>query len=74
VQDFSYPNGRGSSHLTNQIKDIVGKAGFHSAVTSVPGCVELGHDLLALRRVGVYKKHSNLPLLSWEIETSRWRG
>lgn len=74
VLDFSYPNGRGSSHLTDQIKDLVGKAGFHSAVTSVSGCVELGHDLLALKRVGVYKKHGNIPLLSWEIETNRWRG
>jgi peptidoglycan/xylan/chitin deacetylase (PgdA/CDA1 family) len=74
VLDFSYPNGRGSSHLTDQIKSLVGKAGFQSAVTSVSGCVELGHDLLALKRVGVYKKHGNIPLLSWELETSRWRG
>lgn len=74
ILDFSYPNGRGSSHLTDQIKALVGKAGFHSAVTSVPGGIELGHDLLALKRVGVYKKHGDIPLLSWEIETNRWRG
>lgn len=74
VLDFSYPNGRGSSHLTDQIKDIVRQAGFHSAVTSLAGCVELGNDLLALKRVGVYKKHGAIPLLSWEVETSRWRG
>jgi peptidoglycan/xylan/chitin deacetylase (PgdA/CDA1 family) len=74
VLDFSYPNGRGSSHLTDQVKDIVRHAGFHSAVTSVAGGVELGHDPLALKRVGIYKKHRSIPLLSWEVETSRWRG
>jgi peptidoglycan/xylan/chitin deacetylase (PgdA/CDA1 family) len=74
VSDFSYPNGRGSSHLTDQVKDIVRRAGFHSAVTSLAGCVELGNDLLALKRVGVYKKHGSIPLLSWEVEASRWRG
>jgi peptidoglycan/xylan/chitin deacetylase (PgdA/CDA1 family) len=74
VLDFSYPNGRGSSHLTNQVKDIVCRAGFYSAVTSVPGGVELGHDPFALKRVGVYKKHSNIPLLSWEVEVNRCQG
>lgn len=74
VLGFSYPNGRGSSHLTDQVKDIVRRVGFHSAVTSLAGCVELGNDLLALKRVGVYKKHGSIPLLSWEIETNRWQG
>ncbi len=71
VLDFSYPNGRGSRHITAQVKEIVRQTGFHSAVTSVAGGIELGDDLLALRRVGVYKKHSSLPLLSWEIEMNR---
>jgi peptidoglycan/xylan/chitin deacetylase (PgdA/CDA1 family) len=74
VLDFSYPNGRGSSHLTDQIKDIVRHAGFHSAVTSVAGGVELGQDPFALKRVGVYKKHGNIPLLAWEVETNRCQG
>lgn len=74
VLDFSYPNGRGSSHLTEQIKDIVRHAGFHSAVTSIAGGVELGHDPFALKRVGVYKKHGVIPFLSWEIEANRWQG
>lgn len=71
VLDFSYPNGRGSSHLTDQIKEIVRRAGFYSAVTSVAGGVELGQDLFALKRVGVYKKHGSIPLLAWEVETNR---
>jgi peptidoglycan/xylan/chitin deacetylase (PgdA/CDA1 family) len=73
VRDFSYPNGRGSSHLTPQIKEIVRRTGYYSAVTSVAGCVEHGNDLFALRRVGVYKKHGRLSFLSWEIESNRWR-
>lgn len=71
VLDFSYPNGRGSRHITEQVKEIVRRAGFHSAVTSLIGGIELGDDLLALKRVGIYKKHGSFPLLSWEIESNR---
>lgn len=74
VLDFSYPNGRGSSHLTDQIKEIVRHTGFHSAVTSVGGGIDLGQDPFALKRVGVYKKHGSIPLLAWEIETNRCQG
>lgn len=74
IYDFSYPNGRGSSHLTEQIKEIVRQSGFRSAVTSLAGCIEPGTDLFALKRVGVYKKHGRIPLLSWEIESNRWKG
>jgi peptidoglycan/xylan/chitin deacetylase (PgdA/CDA1 family) len=73
VHDFSYPNGRGSSHLTEQVKEIVRQAGFRSAVTSLAGCIESGNDLFTLKRIGVYKKHGRLPLLSWEIESNRWK-
>jgi peptidoglycan/xylan/chitin deacetylase (PgdA/CDA1 family) len=74
VRDFSYPNGRGSSHVTEQVKQLVRRIGFHSAVTSLAGCVTAGDDLFALKRVGVYKKHGQLTLLSWEIESNRWKG
>lgn len=71
ILDFSYPNGRGSRHITEEVKEIVRQTGFHSAVTSVAGGIELGDDLLALKRVGIYKKHSSFSLLSWEIEMNR---
>ncbi|MBI3303113.1 MAG: polysaccharide deacetylase family protein [Deltaproteobacteria bacterium] len=73
VHAFSYPNGRGSNHLTEQVKQIVRQTGFHSAVTSLPGCIEQGNDLFALKRVGVYKKHGRLSFLSWEMESNRWK-
>lgn len=74
VLHFSYPNGRGSSHLTAQVKAIVQRVGFASAVTSFAGCIQPGDDLFALKRVGVYKKHGRLCNLSWEIERHRWQG
>ena len=74
VRHFAYPNGRGSSHLTEHIKQCVRKAGFHSAVTSVGGCVQKDDDLFALRRVGVYKKHGIIPHFSLDIERNRWQG
>ena len=74
VLHFAYPNGRGSSHLTEQVKACVQSAGFHSAVTSLWGCVQPGDDLFALRRVGVYRKHGSIPALSLDIERNRWQG
>ncbi|MFQ5903588.1 MAG: polysaccharide deacetylase family protein [Candidatus Binatia bacterium] len=74
VLHFSYPNGRGSSHLTEQVKQLVRKAGFRSAVTSHSGCIQEGDDLFALNRVGIYRKHGRLSHLSWEVEETRWRG
>ncbi len=74
VHHFSYPNGRGSSHLTEQVKLLVRRAGFRSAVTSFSGCVQQGDDLFALKRLGVYARHGRLLDLSWEIERNRWRG
>lgn len=72
VDHFAYPNGRGSSHLTQGIKELVREAGFCSAVTSQKGCVQSGDDLFSLRRIGVYKKHSSLTQFSWDIERCRW--
>jgi peptidoglycan/xylan/chitin deacetylase (PgdA/CDA1 family) len=74
VVHFSYPNGRGSSHLTEQIKQLVRRAGFCSGVTSLSGCIQQGDDLFALKRVGIYRKHGRLSHMSWEIERNRWSG
>jgi peptidoglycan/xylan/chitin deacetylase (PgdA/CDA1 family) len=73
VVHFSYPNGRGSAHLTDTIRDIVRRVGFQSAVTSVPGCVRTGADLWALRRVGVYNRHRHMPSFSLDMERARLR-
>jgi peptidoglycan/xylan/chitin deacetylase (PgdA/CDA1 family) len=73
VTHFSYPNGRGSAHLTDTVRDIVRQLAFRSAVTSVPGCVETRADPWALRRVGVYNRHRHIPSFSLDVERARLR-
>ena len=73
VTHFSYPNGRGSAHLTEDVRMIVRRVGFRSAVTSVPGCVRTGADPWALRRVGVYNRHRHMPSFSFDVERARLR-
>jgi peptidoglycan/xylan/chitin deacetylase (PgdA/CDA1 family) len=73
VAHFSYPNGRGSAHVTEAVKAIVKDAGFVSAVTSVQGCVRTGADPWALRRVGVYNRHRHMPSFSLDMERARFR-
>ncbi len=68
---FSYPNGRGSAHVTEEIRTLVQRLGFRSAVTSVPGCVRTGADPWALRRVGVYNRHRHMPSFSLDVERAR---
>jgi len=71
VAHFSYPNGRGSSHLNEAVREIVRRSGFLSAVTSVPGCVRGDADPWALRRVGVYNRHRHMPSFSLDLERAR---
>jgi len=71
VAHFSYPNGRGSSHLNETVRGIVRRSGFLSAVTSVPGCVHGDADPWALRRVGVYNRHRHMPSFSLDVERAR---
>jgi peptidoglycan/xylan/chitin deacetylase (PgdA/CDA1 family) len=73
VAHFSYPNGRGSAHLTETVRAIVRDAAFRSAVTSVTGCVRQGADPWALRRVGVYNRHRHIPSFSLDVERARLR-
>jgi peptidoglycan/xylan/chitin deacetylase (PgdA/CDA1 family) len=68
---FSYPNGRGSAHLTDDLRTMVRDLGFRSAVTSLPGCVRTGADPWALRRVGVYNRHRHMPSFSLDVERAR---
>ncbi len=71
VRHFSYPNGRGSAHLTEGIKQIVAEAGFASATTSLTGAIQAGDDRLALKRIGVYLRHGALPEFSLGIERGK---
>lgn len=73
VAHFSYPNGRGSAHLTDAVRSIVRRAAFRSAVTSMPGCVRPGADPWALRRVGIYNRHRHIPSFSLDVERARLR-
>src|SRR5439155_1419689 len=53
VAQFSYPNGRGAAHMNDTVREIVRRAGFRSAATSLPGCVQLGADPWGLRRAAI---------------------
>ncbi|MFM7734371.1 MAG: polysaccharide deacetylase family protein [Alphaproteobacteria bacterium] len=71
VRHFSYPNGRGSAHLTESVKAIVRDAGFDSSTTSVTGSVMPGDDLLALKRIGIYRRHGAMPEFTLDIERGK---
>lgn len=71
VRHFSYPNGRGSAHLTDAVKGLVREAGFDSSTTSITGSVLPGDDLLALKRIGIYYRHGVLPEFTLDIERGK---
>ena len=73
VAHFSYPNGRGAAHMNDTVREIVRRAGFRSAATSLPGCVQLGADPWGLRRVGIYNRHRDLRSFSLDVERARLR-
>lgn len=72
VRHFSYPNGRGSAHLTDSVKGLVREAGFDSSTTSVTGSVLPGDDLLALKRIGIYRRHGAMPEFTLDIERGKF--
>lgn len=71
VLHFSYPNGRGSAHLTESVKSIVRRAEFTSATTSVTGSVMAGDDPFALKRIGIYNRHGAMPEFTLDIERGK---
>ncbi|MBM4243790.1 MAG: hypothetical protein FJ148_08240 [Deltaproteobacteria bacterium] len=71
VLHFSYPNGRGSAHLTESVKGIVRRAEFVSATTSVTGSVMDGDDAFALKRIGIYNRHGAMPEFTLDIERGK---
>jgi peptidoglycan/xylan/chitin deacetylase (PgdA/CDA1 family) len=71
IRHFSYPNGRGSAHLTDAVKSLVREAGFASSTTSVTGGVLPGDDTLALKRVGIYSRHGLLPEFTLDLERGK---
>lgn len=71
VLHFSYPNGRGSAHLTEAIKSMVRRAEFVSATTSVTGSVQPGDDPFALKRIGIYNRHGAMPEFTLDIERGK---
>jgi peptidoglycan/xylan/chitin deacetylase (PgdA/CDA1 family) len=73
VAHFSYPNGRGASHVNETVREVVRRAGFRSAVTSLAGPVAAGADPWGLRRVGVYYRHADLRSFSLDVERARLR-
>jgi len=71
VLHFSYPNGRGSAHLTEAVKGMVRRADFASATTSVTGSVLAGDDVFALKRIGIYNRHGAMPEFTLDIERGK---
>lgn len=71
VLHFSYPNGRGSAHLTEAIKSMVRRAEFVSATTSVTGSVQPADDPFALKRIGIYNRHGAMPEFTLDIERGK---
>ncbi|MDG2303918.1 MAG: polysaccharide deacetylase family protein [Candidatus Binatia bacterium] len=71
IRHFSYPNGRGSAHLTEAVKGMVRDAKFDSATTSVTGSVQIGDDPFALKRIGIYNRHGALPEFTLDIERGK---
>ena len=71
VLHFAYPNGRGVSHFNDPVKEMVRKAGFLSSVTSINGPVCRDDDPFTLKRLGVYRKHSHIYRLSFDMERTR---
>jgi peptidoglycan/xylan/chitin deacetylase (PgdA/CDA1 family) len=71
ILHFAYPNGRGLSHFNDAVKEIVRQAGFLTSVTSVDGAVHGRDDALALKRLGVYRKHARISRFAFDIERAR---
>jgi peptidoglycan/xylan/chitin deacetylase (PgdA/CDA1 family) len=74
VLHFAYPNGRGVSHFSDPVREMVKKAGFLSSVTSIDGPVYRDDDPFTLQRLGVYRKHANLSRFALDIERTRLAG
>lgn len=71
VHHFAYPNGRGTSHFNDTVREIVRKAGFLTSVTSISGPVRQADDLFTLKRLGVYRKHTRLFRFALDMERAR---
>jgi peptidoglycan/xylan/chitin deacetylase (PgdA/CDA1 family) len=71
VLHFAYPNGRGVSHFNEPVRELVRKAGFVSSVTSINGPVHRHDDPFTLKRLGVYRKHSEIHRFALDLERTR---
>jgi peptidoglycan/xylan/chitin deacetylase (PgdA/CDA1 family) len=71
VEHFAYPNGGSSQYYNSQIKEMVRRAGYRSAVTSKVGVVDLSNDPFELWRIRTTEQLSEI---LWEIEESRIRS
>jgi peptidoglycan/xylan/chitin deacetylase (PgdA/CDA1 family) len=71
VHHFAYPNGRGTSHFNDAVREIVREAGFLTSVTSISGPVHQADDLFTLKRLGVYRKHAHLFRFALDMERAR---
>ena len=59
--------GRGSAHLTESVKNIVRRADFVSATTSVTGSVMVV-TTPSRSRIGIYNRHGAMPEFTLDIE------
>lgn len=71
VDHFSYPNGGDYAYYNQAVKDMVEKAGYHTATTSNNGVARMGDDRLEMNRVRVT---ANLPEIIYQIEFEPFVG
>lgn len=64
VEHFAYPNPGGGGAVPDAAREAVRRAGFRTAVTSNPGPLEPGIDLLRIPRLGVYEGAQQAVLFS----------
>lgn len=71
VLHFSYPNPGKGVHWSPAVRQLVGEAGFFTAVTSQSGYVKAGDDLFTLRRLRLGQSAWDI---AWDIEADAVRA
>jgi peptidoglycan/xylan/chitin deacetylase (PgdA/CDA1 family) len=65
VEHFAYPNGR-DEDFDPSSKEVIRRAGYHAAVTTIWGMNYPSTDLMELRRGGPWEEH--LPLFASKLD------
>ena len=72
VDHFAYPNGRTDRHFDDRVAQVVAKAGYRSAVTSVTGPASRRCSEFSIPRLGITPKHADLTRFAADIQYARF--